>query len=292
MALDQRLVTTNDGRGFNTQSTGVSLNTNAVSNASGEAPIDAFLGWLTNGGKVITAFLQKGYWSFSDGIHRGVDIASNAGNPIRSPVAGKVVDPKAYGLSAGYGRAITVLDDQGRLNIFGHSNGPLLPFGSNVSIGTLLGTVGDHRNAAVGEATAGDHIHYEIRGPGSNGAPSYYNQINPLDVLRGLGPFSAGAIPNVVGGIAGGVAGSTGGNPNQTPAQGTTGDVFTGPVVPLIKTRWGDVNFNLGWILKLFLSLFAFALIFFGILKVFSIDKAVGDVISIGKSIATKGLAK
>jgi murein DD-endopeptidase MepM/ murein hydrolase activator NlpD len=131
-------------------------------------------------GNVITHAGQN-YWSFGGGPHAGIDIAAKAGTPVRTPVAGEVVANLAagqnpLGLSAGYGRAVAVRDPGGDVHIFGHGAPDFgyLPVGTKVNVGDVVSTVGSPKTKLPGEATEGEHLHWEIRGGGD-----YGKQINP-----------------------------------------------------------------------------------------------------------------
>jgi murein DD-endopeptidase MepM/ murein hydrolase activator NlpD len=131
-------------------------------------------------GEVITHAGQN-YWSFGGGPHAGIDIAAKAGTPIRTPVAGEVVADLAagqnpLGLSKGYGRAVAVRDSGGDVHIFGHGAPDFgyLPVGTKVNVGDVVSVVGSPKTKLPGEATEGEHLHWEIRGGGD-----YGKQIDP-----------------------------------------------------------------------------------------------------------------
>ena len=120
-------------------------------------------------------------WSFGGGAHAGIDISAKAGTPVRTPVAGEVVANLArgenpLGLSAGYGRAVAVRDASGDVHIFGHGSPDFayLPVGTRVGVGQVVSQVGSPRTRLPGEATEGEHLHWEIRGGGD-----YGKQIDP-----------------------------------------------------------------------------------------------------------------
>jgi hypothetical protein len=131
-------------------------------------------------GNVITKAGQP-YWSFGGGAHAGIDIAAKAGTPVRTPVAGEVVANLAagqnpLGLSKGYGRAVAVRDAAGDVHVFGHGAPDFgyLPVGTKVNVGDVVSAVGSPKTKLPGEATEGEHLHWEIRGGGD-----YGKQINP-----------------------------------------------------------------------------------------------------------------
>jgi murein DD-endopeptidase MepM/ murein hydrolase activator NlpD len=153
----------------------------AVAGGSGPAtPAGAPTGVRPVAGDVITKAGQP-YWSFGGGAHAGIDIAAKAGTPVRSPVAGEVVANLAagqnpLGLSKGYGRAVAVRDAAGDVHVFGHGAPDFgyLPVGTKVNVGDVISTVGSPKTKLPGEATEGEHLHWEIRGGGD-----YGKQIDP-----------------------------------------------------------------------------------------------------------------
>jgi murein DD-endopeptidase MepM/ murein hydrolase activator NlpD len=131
-------------------------------------------------GPVITKSGQP-YWSFGGGAHAGIDIEAKAGTPVRSPVAGEVVANLAagqnpIGLSKGYGRGVAVRDAQGDIHVFGHGapDFDYLPVGTRVGVGDIISVVGSPKTKLPGEASEGEHLHWEIRGGGD-----YGKQIDP-----------------------------------------------------------------------------------------------------------------
>lgn len=136
-------------------------------------------------GAIITRAGQPAQ-SFGGGAHAGVDISAKAGTPVRTPVGGEVVANLAagqnpLGLSKGYGRAVAVRDAQGDVHVFGHG-GPdfgYLPVGTRVHAGDTVSVVGSPKTKLPGEATEGEHLHWEIRGGGD-----YGKQVDPEGWLK------------------------------------------------------------------------------------------------------------
>jgi murein DD-endopeptidase MepM/ murein hydrolase activator NlpD len=91
-------------------------------------------------------------------------------------VANLAAGQNPLGLSAGYGRAVAVRDAGGDVHIFGHGAPDFgyLPVGTKVNVGDVVSTVGSPKTKLPGEATEGEHLHWEIRGGGD-----YGKQINP-----------------------------------------------------------------------------------------------------------------
>lgn len=143
---------------------------------------------------VTSPFMKPNGISFGGGPHRGVDFSAPAGTNIISPVSGTFGDPRALGLSAGYGRAVVVIDDKGNTHIFGHTaSGALGPLGGPVVAGQTIATVGALANKAPGEISTGTHIHYEIREMGD-----FNRQVNPSEYLNAIMQSPVGASPSAI----------------------------------------------------------------------------------------------
>lgn len=99
-------------------------------------------------------------------MHRGIDIALNTGDTVRSSYDGRVVlisnDPD------GYGRYVKVKHSNGMETLYAHLSEPLVVSGQQVRAGQPLGLGG-----ATGNAT-GPHLHFETRVNGTAVDPSAY----------------------------------------------------------------------------------------------------------------------
>ncbi len=95
-------------------------------------------------------------------LHKGLDIFSDFGTPIRSPDNGRVArfsnDPERGGLG------VYVRGSDGTVYYFAHlaERAEGLQVGQRVQVGTIIGYVGDSGNALGGTP----HLHFEIRRPG------------------------------------------------------------------------------------------------------------------------------
>ncbi len=103
-------------------------------------------------------------------LHAGVDIAAGGGTPIRAARAGRVI---RAGWDGGYGN-YTCIDNglyhgRGIATCYGHQSKILVHAGEHVSVGQVIGRVGE-----TGAAT-GYHLHFEVR---INGRP-----VQPLNWL-------------------------------------------------------------------------------------------------------------
>ena len=101
--------------------------------------------------------------------HRGVDIAANAGAPVKSASDGVV---RVAGWDEVLGNYVEVRSRMGYSYIYGHMARLFVSPGSVVAQGQTLGTVG-----STGRAT-GPHLHFEVR---KNGVPQ-----NPRLFISGL----------------------------------------------------------------------------------------------------------
>ena len=111
-------------------------------------------------GKVIGTYVA------GDQTRQGVDIAGNAGDPVRAAGAGDVVY-SGNGL-IGYGELIIIKHNASYLSAYGHNRKRLVKEGDHVSAGQQIAEMGS-------TASARDELHFEIR---KNGKP-----VNPLDYL-------------------------------------------------------------------------------------------------------------
>jgi murein DD-endopeptidase MepM/ murein hydrolase activator NlpD len=101
--------------------------------------------------------------------HRGVDIAANAGSPVKSASDGVV---RVAGWDDVLGNYVEVRSRMGYSYIYGHMSRLSVRAGTVVAQGQVLGAVG-----STGRAT-GPHLHFEVR---KNGVPQ-----NPRLFISGL----------------------------------------------------------------------------------------------------------
>ncbi|MBP3688236.1 MAG: peptidoglycan DD-metalloendopeptidase family protein [Alphaproteobacteria bacterium] len=86
-------------------------------------------------------------------VHKGVDLASNKGNKVKSMAEGKVT--KA-GVANGYGKVIEIDHGNGFKTKYAHLNAIYVKTGQAIEQGQAIGEVG-----STGRST-GPHLHYEI----------------------------------------------------------------------------------------------------------------------------------
>lgn len=85
--------------------------------------------------------------------HKGVDLASNKGNKIKTMAAGKVT---RVGDATGYGKLVEIDHGNGFKTKYGHMNKIYVQRGEEVAMGQAIGEVGN-----TGRST-GPHLHYEV----------------------------------------------------------------------------------------------------------------------------------
>ncbi|WP_052447365.1 murein hydrolase activator EnvC family protein [Clostridium polynesiense] len=98
-------------------------------------------------------------------MHKGVDLASPKGTPIKASKAG-VVD--FAGVQRGYGNVVIINHGNGVQTLYAHANSLLVKENQVVSQGQIIATVG---NTGVG---TGDHLHFEVRINGTAVNPMNY----------------------------------------------------------------------------------------------------------------------
>jgi len=111
------------------------------------------LGWPIRGPVNSEFGLRRSPWTGRPEQHRGIDIGSPPGTPVRSPVAGTVVAASSYGR---LGKHVAVDHGNGVRSLYGHLEALDVKNGERVERGQVLGLVGN-----TGRST-GPHLHYEL----------------------------------------------------------------------------------------------------------------------------------
>lgn len=93
-------------------------------------------------------------------IHGGLDIDGKNGDPVSSPVAGKVI---SAGNEGGWGNTVVIEDAQGNRWRIAHMNNLNVRPGMQVSNGMLLGQLGNTGYVLKSEGGDGSHVHMEIK---------------------------------------------------------------------------------------------------------------------------------
>ena len=99
------------------------------------------------------------------GFHTGVDIANDAGSPIRCTADGEI---SFAGWEGGYGKLVVVNHGNGFSTYYGHLSEIKAAVGQRIVRGQVLGNMGATGN------TTGPHLHYEIRLYGASVDPTKY----------------------------------------------------------------------------------------------------------------------
>ncbi len=86
-------------------------------------------------------------------FHKGIDIATSIGSPIRATADGTVI---IAGMANGYGREVRIDHGHGVQTIYGHMSAFAVTSGEDVKRGEIIGYVG-----SSGRST-GPHLHYEV----------------------------------------------------------------------------------------------------------------------------------
>ena len=108
-------------------------------------------------------------YDYNPPVHNGLDFAGRSGYPIYASDSGVIV--YSGWSDRGYGNLIVVDHDRGWQSFYAHLlDGTMLPCGSNVQKGQLIGSMG-----STGMST-GPHLHFELR---LNGYP-----VNPWQFLN------------------------------------------------------------------------------------------------------------
>ncbi len=116
--------------------------------------------WLTSPfGKRADPFNTK------SAVHKGVDLAANKGNKIKTMADGRVV---RAGVMNGYGKVVEIDHGNGFKTKYAHMNAIYVKEGAKVTQGQAIGEVG-----SSGRST-GPHLHYEILYEGVNVDPMVF----------------------------------------------------------------------------------------------------------------------
>ncbi len=115
-----------------------------------------------------TGVFTSGYgWRWGR-MHRGIDLASNVGTPIKAARNGRVVFSGWH--DGGYGYLVTLQHPDGSRSLYAHNSRLMVSSGQEVRQGTVIALMG-----STGRST-GPHLHFEIHPPGASA-------VNPLNFL-------------------------------------------------------------------------------------------------------------
>lgn len=125
--------------------------------------------WPTTG--VITSGFGRRSISVGSSNHKGLDIGTPTGTPVRAADGGEVIYAQDSGKS-GYGLLVKLLHDNGAVTYYAHLSEIKVSVGDRVAQGDLIALSG-----ATGNVT-GPHLHFEIR-------PDGQTPVNPAGYLEG-----------------------------------------------------------------------------------------------------------
>jgi len=104
-------------------------------------------------------------------FHRGIDMASPRGTPIRAAASGRVIEARR---TAGYGNTIVISHAERYKTRYAHMERILAKTGQRVKQGETIGTVGD-TGFTISAGKEGTHLHFELH--------SWGKLVNPLHML-------------------------------------------------------------------------------------------------------------
>lgn len=90
-------------------------------------------------------------------MHQGIDIANDAGAPIRAVMDGTVINA---GPAQGFGNWVVIQHDGGEVSVYGHMRTYSVTVGQRVSAGEQIATIGSEG------VSTGPHLHFEIHPDG------------------------------------------------------------------------------------------------------------------------------
>lgn len=105
-------------------------------------------------------------------FHAGIDLAANAGAPVRAVAAGRVAalatDAQRRSPTDGYGNVVAIDHGNGWWTVYAHLSAIEVMLGEPVPEGKVLGRAGNTSNGKF--PGMGAHLHFEVR-DASRGAP-------------------------------------------------------------------------------------------------------------------------
>jgi murein DD-endopeptidase MepM/ murein hydrolase activator NlpD len=137
------------------------------------------------------------YRRSDDHAHRGIDLPSPKGTPVRAAQGGVVEHASAVwkpGFS-GYGRHVVIRHPSGVRTLYAHLNTVTVKPGATVQEAERVGTVGATAFTEAGGHTddiksGGAHLHFEVS-PRSYPQPSEASRMNPVSWLSGSSGLGA-----------------------------------------------------------------------------------------------------
>lgn len=104
----------------------------------------------------VTGVITSNYGPRWGTTHYGLDIANRVGTPIRTPLAGTVIEA---GPASGFGLWVRIRHDDGTTTVYGHIDSYAVRTGERVTAGQVIAEVG---NRGI---STGPHLHFEVWSP-------------------------------------------------------------------------------------------------------------------------------
>ena len=134
-------------------------------------------------GDVVQAYSFDPARPYASGQHRGIDVAGDAGSPVRAPASGAVT---FAGSVPGSGRAVTITTPDGYAVTLTHLGSVVVTEGAAIVEGDVLGTIGPSGDAEVDVP----YVHLGIRR-----AADDQGYLDPLGFLPARGAPAPAPVP-------------------------------------------------------------------------------------------------
>ncbi len=165
--------------------------TAAASDAVSQSSDD--IQWPTPGNRVINRAdkPREGKGEFGtprsnrSGIHTGIDIQGQVGDPIRPYKAGTVLFAGRQADGGGFGNYIVIEHKDGTQTVYAHLDTMSVKAGDPVTLDQTIGTMGRSGNTPRRGDT---HLHFELRENAKPGVKISGTPVDPLPRLQGLEP--------------------------------------------------------------------------------------------------------
>lgn len=141
---------------------------------------------ITRNGEITSGFNDP-----TRASHKGIDIAGKAGQSIISPARGTIIRSEYNKTN---GNMVVIQSEDGYLYTFCHLNSRSVNIGDRVSVGSLLGNMGN-----TGDSF-GNHVHYQV----TNAEGQFVDPLSVANGKKGLsGPQTANQPQRAIGGSDG-----------------------------------------------------------------------------------------
>lgn len=116
--------------------------------------------------KPVSGIITSRYGARSGSTHKGLDIATNYGTPIKAAASGTVTYVNYSNVS--YGNCVKISHGNGVETLYAHCSSIYVTVGQTVAQGETIAAVGSTGNST------GNHLHFEIRVDGTTYNPQNY----------------------------------------------------------------------------------------------------------------------